>query len=66
LGIQNIRAAQEAKAWFRESMGSVITLNHIEVGKEEGMISGSTCEGLRNNSSHTIKDWRERFNAKWP
>ena len=45
LGIQSVRAAQEAKAWFRESMGSGITLNHIEAGKEERMMSGSTCEG---------------------
>ena len=45
LRIQSIRATQEAKEWFRGSMGSVITLNHIEVGKEERMISGSTCEG---------------------
>ena len=38
-------AAQEAKAWFRGSIGSGITLNHIEAGKEERMMSGSTCEG---------------------
>ena len=43
--IQNIRATQEAKAWFRGSMGSGITLIHIEVGKEEKMMSRSTCEG---------------------
>ena len=32
-------------AWFLGSMGSGITLNHIEAGKEERMMSGSTCEG---------------------
>ena len=37
---------QEAKAYrIRGSMGSGITLNHIEAGKEERMMSGSTCEG---------------------
>src|SRR6185437_14200593 len=33
------------KGRFHGSMGSRITLNHIEVGKEERMMSGSTCEG---------------------
>ena len=45
LGNPEHPAAQEAKAWFRGSMGSGITLNHIEAGKEERMMSCSTCEG---------------------
>ena len=47
LGIQSIWAAQEAKAWFIGNMGSGITLNHIEAGKEERMMSGNTCEEVQ-------------------
>ena len=45
LGNPEHPGAQEAKAWFRGSMGLGITLNHIEAGKEERMMSRSTWEG---------------------
>jgi len=43
--IQNLRAAQGAKEWFRLSLVSMITLTHIEAAKEEITRSESTCEG---------------------
>ena len=55
-----------AREWLRGNMASEITSIHIEAGIEGRTRSAYTCEGYRNSSSHKMKEWQKRLNARWP